>query len=196
MDDVSKPPSLRRGPSAFDHAAEQGQGPRNQPARSSAVAVVDTPALNGAQNDDRSPARRSFDELMESRRANSGAVWRAFLGPLLSRTEVQELIGAESAGEIDALVAEQRLLALPTHEGDVVYPAFQFRADGTPHPVIGRVIEILSPVVESPYMIASWLRSKKADLGGRTPLEWLEKGRDPRRVVVEARLSASHLAHS
>jgi len=133
---------------------------------------------------------------MESRRAESRAVWRAFLGPLLSQTEVQDLIGAASAQDVDALVQERRLLALPTHEGDVVYPAFQFRADGSPYPVIRRVIEILGPVVESPYMIASWLKSRKADLGGRTPIDWLEMGKDPRRVVTEARLSASHLAHS
>ncbi len=151
---------------------------------------------NGAQNDARSLARRSFDELMESRSADSGAVWRAFLGPLLSQTEVQQLIGADSANEVDALVAEQRLLALPTHEGDVVYPAFQFRADGSPYPVVGRVIEILGPVAVTPYTIASWLMSPKPYFRGTSPIHWLEMGRDPRRVVAEARLAAAHMTHS
>lgn len=133
---------------------------------------------------------------MESRRGESLAVWQAFLGQFLSKSEVQELIGAETASEVDALVEDGRLLALPTHEGDVVYPAFQFRADGTPYPTIGRVIEILGPVAVTPYTIASWLMSPKPYFRGTSPIHWLEMGRDPRRVVAEARLAAAHMTHS
>ena len=80
---------------------------------------------------------------MESRRAESRAVWQAFLGPLLSREEARQRLGLASDQEIDVLVREKRLLALPTLEGDTIYPAFQLAANGQPYPTIARVIEIL-----------------------------------------------------
>lgn len=150
----------------------------------------------GDPENSRSAARRSLDELMASRLGESRDVWRNVLGPLLERDEACRLLGVGSGHDIDVLVRDKQLLALPTHEGDTVFPAFQFGRDGKPYPVISRVIDILDPVVESPYMIASWLKSRKADLGDRTPIEWLELGRDPRRIVAEARQSAAHLAHS
>src|SRR5215204_2343287 len=112
MDDASRSRSSRRERSTAGRVTDNGQVSQNLAPRSGAAAIVDKPVSNGAQNDARSLARRSFDELMESRSAESGAVWRAFLGPLLSQTEVQQMIGADSANEVDALVAEQRLLAL------------------------------------------------------------------------------------
>src|SRR5262245_7545400 len=96
MDAARKPGTPRKERLTADRAAENGQSSRNDAPRANATAVLDGAASNGAESDDRSPERQSFDELMESRRAESRAVWRAFLGPLLSQAEVQDLIGAAS----------------------------------------------------------------------------------------------------
>ena len=119
--------------------------------------------------------------------------WRDLLGPLLSSEDVQRLLGTQTRQEFNALVRQKRLLALPTKRG-VVFPAFQFTSDGTPHPAIATVVDILADRVATPYTIASWLKSPKDDLGGETPMRWLELERDPERVIAAAQVTAARLA--
>ena len=83
---------------------------------------------------------------------------------------------------------------MPTRDEEVAYPAFQFASDGTLHPAIARIIDILGVVVATPYTIASWLQSPRAQLDGETPIRWLQLGRDPERAIAEARITAAHLA--
>jgi hypothetical protein len=49
-------------------------------------------------------------------------------------------------------------------------------------------------VVETPYTIASWLKSPKESLEGETPLRWLERGSKPDLVIEAAKLTAARLA--
>jgi hypothetical protein len=119
--------------------------------------------------------------------------WRALLGPLLDRVEVQQRLGL-GAADVRTMEAGGRLLALPTESGDVVFPAFQFGPDGKVEPTIGRVLAILLPVVVTPYTVASWLRSPRDDLGRQTPLDWLAAGHDPDQVIAAAELTAARLA--
>lgn len=119
--------------------------------------------------------------------------WRDLLGPLLDRRDVQHRLGPGPAADVRDLEASGRLLGLPTESGDVVFPAFQFGPDGNVDPTILRILAILGPVVATPYTIASWLRSPRKDLGGRTPVEWLELGHDPDSVIAAAELAAARL---
>lgn len=120
--------------------------------------------------------------------------WPELLGPLLDRREVQRVLRVDGPEDVEDLTTTGRLLGLPNRNGDVLFPAFQFGADGTLSPTIGRVLAILEPVVVTPYSIASWPRSPKDHLDGRTPIEWLERGLDPEQVIAAAELAAARLA--
>ena len=139
-------------------------------------------------------ARRTVEQLVAAQRATGGDPWRELLGRLLSISEVQQLIGAKTVREVSGLVETKRLLALPTKRSGLLFPAFQFTHDGRLNPTIGDVIAILADSVVTPYMIASWLKSPNDDLGGASPVRWLELGRDPSRVLAEARVVAARLA--
>jgi hypothetical protein len=139
--------------------------------------------------------RKELDDFLTAREAERGDPWPRLLGPLLRAEEVRELVGLSSLEALDDLVRGWRILALPTRQGGVVYPAFQFDHDGQPHPSIAEVIEILAPVAITPYTIASWLMSPNEFLGDETPMQMLKIGRDPQRVITEARYAADHMAH-
>jgi hypothetical protein len=140
--------------------------------------------------------RKELDDFIAAREAERGDPWPKLLGPLLHAEDVRELVGLSSLEELDELVRQWRILALPTRQGGVVYPAFQFDDDGQPFPTIAEVIEILAPVAVTPYTIASWLMSPKPYFDDQSPMQWLESGRTPRHVVTEARLAADHMVHS
>ncbi|HEY7036897.1 MAG TPA: hypothetical protein VH482_36550 [Thermomicrobiales bacterium] len=137
--------------------------------------------------------RKELDDFLLARRAERGDPWPEFLGPLLHAEEVRELVGLASLDDLDELVQQWRILALPTRPGGVVYPAFQFDDDGQPYPTIAEVIELLAPVAVTPYTIASWLMSPNEFLGDATPMHLLRTERDPQRVLTEARYAAAHM---
>lgn len=120
--------------------------------------------------------------------------WRELLGAVLDRREVERLLNLGTQGELDDLVAESRLLALPAKRGELLFPAFQFGPNGSLNQTIIKVMTILRPVVVTSYTIASWLRSPKEQLGGKTPVEWLDLGNDPESVIAAAELAADHLS--
>jgi hypothetical protein len=126
---------------------------------------------------------------------SSMEVWREVLGPLLDTEGVRDLLGLKNRGQVRDLTASGRLLTLESSEGHELYPAFQFDASGSPYSEIPRVIEIFSGIVETPYMIASWLVSPQDLLEGETPAAWLRSGRDSELVFEAARRSAAPLAH-
>lgn len=86
----------------------------------------------------------------------------------------------------------ERLLRLEMRDGEIGYPVFQF--DGRRKlPGIREVIDILGPVVASPWTIASWLTSPAAALDGRAPVQILRDGRIEA-VTAAARRTAEALA--
>src|SRR5688500_15139768 len=100
MDGPSAPNPARRkrlppGPRQQGHARVNGRSGQT----SRTISQPTEPAGNASNV--RSPERRSFDALMESRLAESQPMWQAYLGPLLSKSDVQRLLGVESAQEID-----------------------------------------------------------------------------------------------
>jgi hypothetical protein len=120
--------------------------------------------------------------------------WREFLGPLLSKEEAKLRIGVASDHELELLVKENRLLALPSNHGELVYPEFQFNRDGGVYAGIEPVLHLFRDVVTTPYTIASWLRGPKDYLEGQSPIEWIESGRDLEPMIKGAELAAALLA--
>lgn len=121
--------------------------------------------------------------------------WREVLGPLLGVDEVQQRLGLSSRRELDKMVRRNQLLALPTPDGQIVYPAFQFDEHGRVYPSIERIMRIFDGIVQTPYTVASWLRGPKDYLEGETPIRWLQLERDDDPVIAGAEVAAARLAH-
>lgn len=126
--------------------------------------------------------------------AVAGTVWRRHLGPSLNTRQVAELLGVGTRQAVNDRVRRRRLLALPTREGDLAYPVFQFDDRGRPYPALGPVLEAFAASGLSPYTIGSWLVTAQGALDGVTPVDWLREGRDPERLVTAARRSVSRSA--
>jgi hypothetical protein len=126
--------------------------------------------------------------------AVAGTVWRRHLGPLLNTRQVAELLGVGSRQAVHDRVRRRRILALPTEERDLAYPAFQFNEQGQPHAAIGRVLEAFAGAKLSPHTVASWFLTPQAALEGLTPAAWMAQARDPDRLLSAARRSASRAA--
>jgi hypothetical protein len=121
-------------------------------------------------------------------------IWREVLGPLLDIEKVRELLGMRSPRQIRELSASGQLLALESTEGDELYPAFQFDANGSLYPEVAGVIAIFSGIVATPYTIASWFVSRQDLLEETTPAAWLRSGRDSELLFEAARRAAAPLA--
>ena len=125
------------------------------------------------------PTRNAYDDLVGPFYDTSGL--RKWLG--LSR---QALASRVEAGS---------LLACPTQDGQLVYPAWQFRPDGTAVPHLSSIIKILRASAASPWTIATWLRAPSEATGGRDAVTWLTGGGDPELILAEARDDAARWAH-
>lgn len=123
----------------------------------------------------------------------SDQVWRDQLGPLYSTRQVSVLMG-NTKQAVSELTRRRRLLALPSRQGPPLYPAFQFGRDGRPLAGIAEVIEILEPVVATPFTIASFLSTAQAALEAETPARWLRRRRPLEPVLATARRQAARLS--
>ena len=154
-------------------------------------AALDALGLNGHEE--------GFDAGELGRRgallAASDLIWRERLGRLLSRDEVQELLGLKSRQAVHDLAKRGRLLELATQSGRPLFPAFQFdleqgRAYSAVPPGIGHFTE----ASVDPYTAASWFCEAQQVLEGLTPAEWLRERRADRPLIEAARRSAAPLA--
>lgn len=107
--------------------------------------------------------------------AASDVVWRKHLGPSYSSRQVRELLRIGSRQAVSDLVKRHRLLALPTRDGRLAFPAFQFTASGRPLPGLPPILSVFADAVESPYTVASWFVTAEPLLEGKTPAEWLRE---------------------
>lgn len=97
------------------------------------------------------------------------------IGPFVEPTTL--LLGFGCPRELLRRMTSARvLLALPTREGGVGYPAFQFDASGEPLPDLPRVLDALDPAGAHAWRDAVWLTSPRDDLAGATPAEALRAG--------------------
>jgi hypothetical protein len=120
-------------------------------------------------------------------------LWRRHLGARLDTRQVQTLLGVATRQAVSDMVKRGRLLALPTGDGRLAYPAFQFGPTGRPYPVLPFVLETLREAGADPHTVASWFVTPKALLEDKSPAEWLKLGRDDAPVRVAARRAAARL---
>jgi hypothetical protein len=155
------------------------------------VAALDALGLNGQEE--------GFDPGELGRRgallAASDLIWRERLGRLLSRDEVQELLGLKSRQAVHDLAKRGRLLALATQSGRPLYPAFQFDLEqGRAYSALPPAIAIFKEASVDPYTAASWFCEAQPVLEGLAPAEWLRERRADRPLIEAARRSAAPLA--
>ncbi len=122
-----------------------------------------------------------------------GALLEEF-GALRSQ-EVADLAGSRASNRA-ALAnrwrTEDRVLAVPLRD-ELLYPGFQFNADGRPDPAIGRALEWLrSDPHTTDWQAALWFATPTSWLGGRRPVDLLGEGADA--VVEAARREVSDVA--
>ena len=126
--------------------------------------------------------------------AAADLVWARHLGPAYETKQVRELLG-NSRQAVHERAKRGTLLAVRGDDGQPRFPAFQFGPAGKPLPALAAILEVLRPVVASPYTIASWFVTEATELEGKTPAEWLREGRDPGAALRAASRYAARLAH-
>lgn len=75
---------------------------------------------------------------------------------------------------------EGKLLGVP-YQGQIVYPGFQFDADGEPRPVVAQALAALPRDQMSDWEVALWWTAGNGLIAGRRPVDLLEE--DPDTVV-------------
>lgn len=114
--------------------------------------------------------------------------WADQVGSAYRQADVVALLGKTK----QAVSADAGLVKLEMRDGTVGYPVFQF--DGRRVlPGVRDVVEALSPVVATPWTIASWLTSPHDYLDGARPIDALRAGR-VHEVATLARRAAQALA--
>ena len=96
--------------------------------------------------------------------------------------------------EVMALARQNRLLGCLTDTGALVFPTFQFEADGRIVTGLAEVIEALTHATADAWQMALWMTSPSNELSGRTPLEALRRG-DDRDALAAAEHTAVRWKH-
>jgi hypothetical protein len=106
---------------------------------------------------------------------------------LLSSAETGRRLGSRSSAPRNLAVATRRngaLLAI-TRRHQILFPGFQFGADGRPLPVIRILRDLAEEAQWSENGVVQWLCAPTTYLGGLRPVDLLAS--DPERVVDTAR---------
>lgn len=104
------------------------------------------------------------------------------VGPFWTRTEAVEDLGCTDA----CLLGRNDVLRIGARLSEEVYPAFQFEH----HHVREEIADIVALLLRSDVtgaVIADWLVEPHPDLGGKTPLTWLDRGLREKDVLEAAR---------
>jgi hypothetical protein len=116
----------------------------------------------------------------------TGSYWHVRFGPLLDARWAQALLRIPSYGGVQELVEQRALLAISSHEGQPVIPVFQFGDDGQPYAWLAPVLRALADVDITGWKVATWLFTPNPELGGRSPLAWLNESADLEPVLAAA----------
>ncbi len=126
--------------------------------------------------------------------AAAGQAWENELGPLLSGSQVRELLGDVSRQRVDELLRSHRLIGLRDSARRRQFPTFQFR-DGRPlEPLVAAYWTVAEDGAVSDWTVASWCVAPDKALEGRSPAQWAREGRDSERLARVARQDAARLA--
>jgi hypothetical protein len=122
--------------------------------------------------------------------ATSELTWDDHLG---AKYEWNDIATAPGIVDTRQSVDDQRLLALPTKGGKLLYPAFQF-SDGRTLPGLHQVLAVLESSGVSPWTQASWFVTPQDELDGETPAAFLSRDAVAERAGDAARRAAARLA--
>ena len=125
--------------------------------------------------------------LLQARRNAEWRMWVARAYGLLTGAQVAELLGSSASNR--AAVASRsavdgRIFAVHHKGNRVLYPAFQFQADGVVRAVIAETLEILAPLGYDGWELLSWFTAANPLLDGDAPADHLDT---PERVLAAAR---------
>lgn len=115
--------------------------------------------------------------------------------PFYSAAKLRAWLGIDQRA-LDALVRDGSILELTTGDGEVVYPVWQWRVDGTTIPRLGDVLALLLVASGDPWAIALWMTSP-VDWGDEHALpawKWLDDGHNSAPVIDQARADAARWA--
>lgn len=124
--------------------------------------------------------------------AASGRAWENALGPLLSGSQVRELLGGISRQRVDELMRHHRLIGLRGRDGRRRFPAFQF-LDGQPLEDLISAYWTIAADEADDWTVASWCVSPDPVLDGMSPVAWIRDGRDAERLQEVADHDAARL---
>lgn len=116
--------------------------------------------------------------------------WNRWLGPFYRTRQLADRLEISR----QALADRRRrgtLLALKTSDGHLVYPAFQFRADGSVLEGLPEVLQTLRASGVDDWTLAGWLATPQDSLEEQSCVEWLRAGGDSERALALARDAAA-----
>ena len=102
------------------------------------------------------------------------------VGPFWTRSEATQDLSCDDA----CLLGRDDVLRIGARLSEEVYPAFQFDH----HHVREEIADIVALLLRSDVtgaVIADWLVEPNPDLGGKSPLKWLDRNQ-PEKGVLEA----------
>jgi hypothetical protein len=135
--------------------------------------------------------------VQDARRAGmiaaAGTAWENELGPLLTSTDVRELLGQVSRQRVDELLRSHRLIGLQDSSRRRQFPLFQF-TDARPLESLVMAYWTVAEAAASDWTAASWCIAPDEALDGLSPVEWAKAGRDKGHLLAVARQDAARLA--
>jgi hypothetical protein len=132
--------------------------------------------------------------LQARRNAEARSALLAEFGALRSQevADFAESRASNRAALANRWRAENRVVAVPVGD-ELLYPGFQFNAEGKPKPAIGGTLDLLrSDPHTTDWQMALWFVTPTSWLGGIRPVDLLDK--DPDAVIDAARREVSDLA--
>jgi hypothetical protein len=116
--------------------------------------------------------------------------WDDLLGPFYSGSQVAKLLGGISRQAVADRRERRTLLGLKTADGIVVYPTFQFNSRNEVLAGLSEILQCFRDSGVDDWTLAGWLVSSMAALGGRSVLEAVRNGEDPKPLLTLARDAA------
>lgn len=114
------------------------------------------------------PASHPFDDIV---------------GPFYDTAGLRKWLGLTRQG-INHRAKSHQLLACSLEDGTFVYPTWQFDKNGAVIPGVHEALSMLSTGTDDNWQKALWFNTPSAQLGNRSPKDWLLKGR-PLSPVIE-----------
>ena len=98
----------------------------------------------------------------------------AALGPFYDSAGLQAWLGA-FADDVHELARDGRLLSVPTAEGELLFPIFQFDSDGAVLPRLDEVLKVMRDGDQGDWATALWLVNHDPH-DGTSAVELLQAG--------------------